>query len=118
MPLSEMPLQTVRESLHLLGYLNARYGRPERAEGYFELLSVVDALNPVVWRALATVQLMREKNPDALASATKALELEAPPEERRLCHLLQASACRRLGDWEGSDAAVASFLAASPGVPQ
>jgi tetratricopeptide (TPR) repeat protein len=115
MPHSDMPLQTVRESLHLLGYLNARYGRPERAEGYFELLVVVDALNPVAWRALATVQLMQEKNPEALASATKALELEALPGERRLCHLVQASACRRLGDLQGGDAAVAAFLAAKTG---
>jgi hypothetical protein len=29
-----MPIQTVRETLHLLGYLNARYGQPDRALGY------------------------------------------------------------------------------------
>jgi len=117
MAAAEMPLQTVRETLHLLGYLNARYGRPDRAEGYFQLMTVVDAMNPVAWRSLATVQLMLEKNPEALASAAKALELDASPLESRLCHLVRASACRRLGDLEGGETATAAFLALSEKSP-
>ncbi len=75
-----MPIQTVRETLHLLGYLNARYGRPERAIGYFELMTVVDAMNPTAWRTLATIQLALERNPEAAASASKALEPESDSE--------------------------------------
>jgi hypothetical protein len=109
---STMPIQTVRETLHLLGYLNARYGRPERAIGYFELMTVVDAMNPTAWRTLATIQLALEKNPEAAASATKALELGLPADEAPLCHLVKAIAARRLGNTVESDAEALAFLKA------
>jgi hypothetical protein len=105
-----MPIQTVRETLHLLGYLNARYGRPERAIGYFELMTVVDAMNPTAWRTLATIQLALEKNPEASASASKALELGLPPDEEPLCHLVKAISARRLGNPAESDAEALEFL--------
>ncbi len=105
-----MPIQTMRESLHLLGWLNARYGRPDRAIGYFELMTVVDGLNATSWRTLATIQLSLEKNPEALASAAKALELGLPPEEAALCQLVLAIAARRLGDTASSDKAAAEYL--------
>jgi hypothetical protein len=105
-----MPIQTVRETLHLLGWLNARYGRPDRAIGYFELVTVVDGSNATSWRTLATIQLSLDKNPEALASVTKALELGLPPGEAALCHLVQAIAARRLGDTAVSDKATAEYL--------
>ena len=105
-----MPIQTVRETLHLLGWLNARYGRPDRAIGYFELMTVVDGLNATSWRTLASIQLSLDKNPEALASAAKALELGLPPEEASLCHLVRAIAARRLGDTVESDKATAEYL--------
>ena len=105
-----MPIQTVRETLHLLGWLNARYGRPDRAIGYFELMTVVDGSNATSWRTLATIQLSLDKNPEALASVTKALELGLPPGEAALCHLVQAIAARRLGDTDASDKATAEYL--------
>lgn len=105
-----MPIQTVRETLHLLGYLNARYGRPERAICYFELMTVVDAMNPTAWRTLATIQLALEKNPEAAASASKALELGLPPDEESLCHLVKAISARRLGNTAESDAEALVFL--------
>lgn len=105
-----MPIQTVRETLHLLGYLNARYGRPERAIGYFELMTVVDAMNPTSWRTLATIQLALEKNPEALASASKALEIGLPADEASLCHLVKAIAARRLGNTADSDSETREFL--------
>ena len=105
-----MPIQTVRETLHLLGYLNARYGRPERAIGYFELMTVVDAMNPTSWRTLATIQLALEKNPEASASASKALEIGLPPDEASLCHLVKAIAARRLGNTVESDAETQELL--------
>lgn len=105
-----MPIQTMRETLHLLGWLNARYGRPDRAIGYFELMTVVDGLNATSWRTLATIQLSLEKNPEALASASKALELGLPPDEAALCHLVRAVAARRLGDIAESDKAAAEYL--------
>ena len=93
-----MPIQTVRETLHLLGYLNARYGRPERAICYFELMTVVDAMNPTAWRTLATIQLALEKNPEAAASASNAAALAAMPtssalraDGSRLCNTAHAS---------------------------
>ena len=106
-----MPIQTVRETLHLLGYLNARYGRPERAAGYFELMSVVDAMNADSWRTLATIQLALGKNTEAAASAAKALELGIPPESGALCHLVRALALHRTGDSAASAAESAKFLA-------
>lgn len=105
-----MPIQTVRETLHLLGWLNARYGRPDRAIGYFELMTVVDGLNATSWRTLASIQLSLDKNPEALASAAKALELGLPPEEASLCQLVRAIAARRLGDTAESDKATAEYL--------
>ncbi len=105
-----MPIQTVRETLHLLGWLNARYGRPDRAIGYFELMTVVDGSNATSWRTLATIQLSLDKNPEALASAAKALELGLPADEAALCHLVQAIAARRLGDTAASDKASAEYL--------
>jgi hypothetical protein len=107
---TDMPIQTVRETLHLLGYLNARYGRPERAIGYFELMTVVDAMNPTAWRTLATIQLALEKNPEASASAAKALEIGLPPDEASLCHLVKAIAARRLGNTSESDTETLEFL--------
>lgn len=105
-----MPLQTVRETLHLLGYINSRYGRADRAIGYFQLMTVIDAGNPVAWRALATIQLTLDQNPQALASAEKALELGVDPNERSLCQLVRAIATRRLGDPAESDKAAAEYL--------
>ena len=105
-----MPIQTVRETLHLLGWLNARYGRPDRAIGYFELMTVVDGLNSTSWRTLATIQLALDKNPEALASAAKALELGLPPGEDSLCHLVRSIAARRLGDTIESEKAAADYL--------
>ena len=107
-----MPIQTMRETLHLLGWLNARYGRPDRAVGYFELMTVVDGLNATSWRTLATIQLSLEKNPEALVSAAKALELGLPPEEAALCHLVCAIAARRLGDTAESDRVAGEYLKA------
>jgi hypothetical protein len=105
-----MPIQTLRETLHLLGWLNARYGRPDRAIGYFELMTVVDGLNATSWRTLATIQLSLDKNPEALASAAKALELGLPAEEESLCHLVRSIASRRLGDTAESEKAAADYL--------
>lgn len=105
-----MPIQTLRETLHLLGWLNARYGRPDRAIGYFELMSVVDGLNASSWRTLATIQLSLDKNPEALASAAKALELGLPTGEASLCHLVRSIAARRLGDTAESEKAAALYL--------
>ena len=113
-----MPIQTVRETLHLLGSLNARYGRPDRAIGYFELMTVVDGLNATSWRTLASIQLSLDKNPEALASAAKALELGLPPEEASLCHLVRAIAARRLGDTVESDKATAEYLKTRAGSGQ
>jgi tetratricopeptide (TPR) repeat protein len=113
-----MPIQTVRETLHLLGWLNARYGRPDRAIGYFELMTVVDGLNATSWRTLATIQLSLEKNPEALASAAKALELGLPADEEALCHLVRAIAARRLGDIAESDKAAADYLKTRAGSGQ
>jgi len=110
-----MPIQTVRETLHLLGWLNARYGRPDRAIGYFELMTVVDGSNATSWRTLATIQLSLDKNPEALASVAKALELGLPPGEAALCHLVQAIASRRLGDTAASDKAAAEYLKSRAG---
>jgi hypothetical protein len=105
-----MPIQTVRETLHLLGYLNARYGQPERAVGYFELMTVIDGMNPSAWRSLATIQLSLDKNPEAISSADKALELGIPPDEVPLCHLVKAIANRRLGNIPDGEISAAAFL--------
>ena len=113
-----MPIQTLRETLHLLGWLNARYGRPDRAIGYFELMTVVDGLNATSWRTLASIQLSLDKNPEAIASAAKALELGLPPEEASLCHLVRAIAARRLGDTAESDKATAEYLKTRAGSGQ
>ena len=109
-----MPIQTVRETLHLLGYLNARYGRPERALGYFELMTVVDAMNPTGWRALATIQLALEKNSEASASASRALELGLSTEEVPVCHLIKAISAKRLGNTTESEAESLQFLKSRP----
>lgn len=113
-----MPIQTVRETLHLLGWLNARYGRPDRAIGYFELMTVVDGLNSTSWRTLATIQLALDKNPEALASAAKALELGLPPGEDALCHLVRSIAARRLGDTVESEKAAGEYLKSRAGSGQ
>ncbi len=105
-----MPIQTVRETLHLLGYLNARYGRPERAIGYFELMTVIDAMSATAWRTLATIQLSLGKNSEAAASADKALELGLSPSEEPLCHLVAALAAKRLGDEMKSASQAEKFL--------
>jgi hypothetical protein len=106
-----MSIQTVRETLHLLGYLNARYGRPERAAGYFELMSVVDAMNADSWRTLATIQLALGKNTEAATSAAKAVELGIPPQSRALCHLVRAIALQRTGNTTAAAAESSEFLA-------
>jgi hypothetical protein len=76
----------------------------------FELMTVIDAMNPSAWRTLATIQLSVDKNPEAISSAEKALELGIPAEEEPLCHLVKAIANRRLGNVSDGEKSAALFF--------
>jgi len=113
----EIPIEAIKETLLLLGYLNTRYGQHARAIVYYELVSVLDPSNAGAWRGLATGRLATGDAERAAECARKAVQHAETPGDEAAAHLLLALALAASSEADAAREHVDAYLATRPQAP-